>query len=1001
MGDVWVAGWIAIFLTSVLIRQADLVHAQELLEESVASRKRLMDPFGLSAALASLAEVVAARGDLSAAELLAAEALALSRELDDRVNLQSRLRVLAAVTLDRGDHNTAARYCAEAVRVARDLGQKGGLASAVEGLAIAAVRRGEAERALVLFGGATAVRGSTGHVAAPGWPERIARAMDAARAAVSPDVGAALLAEGRRMRPDEVAAYALNQPAAGARPRELAVCAAVESLPEPARQPRAWNLPAAPTPLVGRELDLAAARRLILRDGARLLTLTGPGGTGKTRVALQLARDLTSDFPDGVYFVDLAPVVDPPLVMATIARTLGVQTEPGVSVFEQLAERLKTAHVLLVLDNFEHVLTAATEIASLLTDCLKLHLVVTSRMPLRLRAEQEFPVAPLPVPARHERGGAGVLALAASPAIALFVQRARAVRPDFALTDDNAAAVIEICRRLDGLPLAIELAAARTRSVTPRDLAALLAEHSLGLLSGGAPDLPERQQTLRKTIAWSYDLLESSEQALFRRIAVFRGGCTSAAAQAVLEAEPHHSGGSGMLQPQSINVQVLDALDSLVAKNLVRRQTDEADAARYGMLETIRDYALEQLAASGERQHAEARCAVYCRELAERAMPQLLAAEARVWTARLDREFENFRAVVRRAASSGEATAVDEGLRLVGALWWFCRQRGYLTEAREWSELLLHLYPRRDAVRGWALLTCFFGWHLHDAATARERAAEALSIARELSNEELTALALVVLALVSGAPLHAELLRESLSLFRRIGHDFGAGRALLHLANDYFDRADQARRFLAEALIHFERIGHQEGVGSVQRGLGDLAFSAGHLDEAQRAYEAALAIWSAAEYRTFVPAVLVPLGDIAAARGDLDGAAARYRDAVALATEIGSRTHLVLAGGRLAKLTEAREKPATITHREGSAAAPQQRPGGLTQRQVEVARLIGQGRTNRMIAEDLVVSERTAEHHVENILTKLGLSSRTQVGVWAVEHGLIRVVSDPHAAIDY
>jgi DNA-binding CsgD family transcriptional regulator len=443
----------------------------------------------------------------------------------------------------------------------------------------------------------------------------------------------------------------------------------------------------------------------------------------------------------------------------------------------------------------------------------------------------------------------------------------------------------------------------------------------------------------------------------------------------------------------SPSIAIIDALESLVAQNLIHRfdKTVGGDEARFGMLETIREYALERLEASGERPAAEACRATYCRALAERGMRELLGADIQVWMVRLDRELENFRAVVQRATTGGDAAAVEQALKLVGSLWWFCRQRAYLAEGREWADALLQLHPQRDRARGWSLLTSFFGWVLQDSDTARARGNEALSIGHELADDELAGLALVLLALVTRPPQRKDLLLESLAIFRRLGHDFGAGRALLHLASDYSDDPERARSLLAEALVLFQRIGHQVGVGSVRRGLGEIAFREGRWDEAQRCFDETIAIWSAAEYRTYIPAVLVSLGDLAMRRADVDTAAATYREALALATEIGGREHALRASARLADLATARDRAELAQPPRRPGAAARKGMGGLTERQLEVARLIGQGRTNREVAAQLVVSERTAEHHVENILTKLELTSRTQLGIWAVEHGLTAI----------
>ena len=725
------------------------------------------------------------------------------------------------------------------------------------------------------------------------------------------------------------------------------------------------RLPLAPTPLVGRAQDVLSAEQLLLRDGVRLLTLTGAGGSGKTRVALQVASDLIPHFRDGVYFVDLAAVNRHELVVPTIARIVGVLEESGLALLSQLVTRLSGRRVLLVLDNFEHVVGAATEIAELLATCADVRILVTSRVPLGVRAERELLIAPLSIPSFGTAGLADLEQLAAYPAVALFVQRATAVQSDFALTIENASSVVEICRRLDGLPLAIELAATRVRVLTPGELNAVLSEHSLTLLSGGARDLPERQQTLRNAIAWSYDLLEFTERVLFRRLSVFRGGCTVAAACALYGSDSQSAG-------------VIEGLESLVAKNLLVRAPHHIDEAWFTMLGTVREFASEQLDASGERSLAEQSAAGFCRTLAEAAEPKLLGQESRKWMARLDTELENINSVVEQASASGQSPLIVDCLRMVGALWWFCRQRGYLAEAHDWTELLLPLYRRRDAVRGWALLTAFFGWQLRDASSAAARASEAVAIADEIGDRRLKALSLVVLALVSVPGQSQVYLAEALSLFRALGDEWGIGRTLLHMASDHDLPAAQARGLLSEAHTLFRRIGHTEGVGSVHRQIGNLALRDDHLQEAQHEYEQALETWKTADYHTFEPALLLALGDVAVRRGLDQQARIRFAEALRLASDIGSRRHVEEATLRLADIAQA----------SGAVKARNARLGGLTERQLEVAALVAHGDTNKQIAEKLVISERTAEHHVENILAKLGLASRTQLGIWAAEHEL-------------
>jgi predicted ATPase/class 3 adenylate cyclase/Tfp pilus assembly protein PilF len=672
---------------------------------------------------------------------------------------------------------------------------------------------------------------------------------------------------------------------------------------------RAHNLPVQPTPLVGREPELAAIRSRLLDEDVRLLTLTGPGGSGKTRLALQAAADLLDDFEHGVTAVFLAPLRDAALVVPTIAGALGLRESGLRPLSEALVEYLQGRRTLLVLDNFEQVVAAALETTSLLAACPAVKVLVTSREALRVSGEHELPIPPLGFPGG---GRAPILdELAAYPAVTLFVQRARAVQPAFALTADNAAAVAEICRKLDGLPLAIELAAARVKLLPPRALSERLASR-LDLLSRGPRDAPARQRTLRGAIDWSHDLLAKSERALFRRLAAFVSGVSLEAAEVVCGPVVERSGAA---------VDVLDTLESLANKSLLRPVETEDGEPRLAMLETIREYARERLVESGEADVIWRRHADYFRALAERTEPMFRGGQQPAAVALVGREHENLRAAMTRSLERGE---VETAARTAGAIWWFWWVHGHLREGRDWLEKVLAAGETlADGLRA-KLLNSLGGIAYQQGDWARAVAAleEGLALARRAANPDELGRALSNLGMVlseSGDPARAEaLFEEALDLDRALGDRRGIAYTLGSLAvmATYRGEYARARPLYEESLALHRELGDVHSVAITLNNIGDMARMEHELDRAEGFYRQSLELVGTIEGRHIQAHVISNLGDVAQDRGDLKGARALYLESLQLARELGQRREIAITLAALAgvEVAEGRMDRAAAFH---------------------------------------------------------------------------------------
>jgi predicted ATPase len=683
-------------------------------------------------------------------------------------------------------------------------------------------------------------------------------------------------------------------------------------------EPRLSNLPVQRTAFIGREQEAIALRRLLAREDVQLVTLTGPGGIGKTRLVLQVAADAAGEFPGGVCFVPLAAVSDRALIASSIAQALGVRESGNHSPQESLKEYVNGLRqpMLLVLDNFEHLVSAAPVITQLLNTGPKLKVAVTSQAPLHVYGEHEFPVPPLALP--NLKSIPPLEMLSRLPAIALFVERAQAVKQEFALAQENAPAVAAICSRLDGLPLAIELAAARIKLLSPSAMLARL-ESRLNLLTGGARDLPTRQQTLRSTVDWSYGLLNSAEQTLLRRLSVFTGGCTLEGAEAVCDTK------------SDLGLDILDGMASIVDKSLAQQVEQGHGETRFLMLSTIREYALERLAESNDEAATRRAHAAYYLVLAEEGAEDMAAHPE--WLDRFEIEHDNFRTALDYLIKTGDS---EWGLRLGAALFRFWETREHLTEGRDASARLLALEgtAARPKLRARLMFAAaVLAGEQGDYSSAQQLFDHSLDICVELNDSRGVAVALNALAVNardrSDFPAAAILFERCIAIWKDLGDSADIARALSNLASvmkaqGHYTRASS---LYDECLAMFRKAGDGTGAAWMLNYQGDVARERADFNAARSFCEQSLAAFRQLQDDWGIASTLSDLATLSCDQGNDAEARQLYGESIRMFQELGYKRGIARALECLAASAAAQSKAEQSLHLAGAAAALRQRLG--------------------------------------------------------------------------